>query len=455
MRSKRFTALLGATAIAVAGVGLNAGVAHAEVKTVTAERTCALTPMPITLPISVTLASDVKTTEYLYPEPDQTRIEGHVEFRTVELIAMGATTVSGALDADIVRVNGDHTFRAKVRFEFRKIALTSDRVRVPLVSYTPQLSYGGAGTATVSVDGLDLLLFPLRADGNPPPAEALGGSCPSDHGPDRWFQVEVQNVVADGLGSPGTPKASEVTSTGVTLTWTKPSSPFGVAIAYEVLVDEVVAKRVTDVLTTTLDGLAPDTDYWVRIRAIANYGGSYLGAPAKVRTAAAPAVAVHDYSLTGSASVKAARTSVALTGAARTHLDVGTGKSTSVVTLNPTKANVRFLGVLPLVADVTLTPVGATPGTLVGGVLTTTAAVNIGIPRVTFLGRPISQSATCATTVPAEITLRSGPGFDPVKGGTLTGEFTIPPVSGCGQADSMITSMMSGPGNTVQLALTP
>lgn len=74
---------------------------------------------------------------------------------------------------------------------------------------------------------------------------------------------------------------------------------------------------------------------------------------------------------------------------------------------------------------------------------------------MTFLGYPISQSATCKTSVPAEITLRSGPGFDPMKGGTLTGEFTIPPVSGCGQADSMITSMVSGPGNTVQITLTP
>lgn len=74
--------------------------------TVTAERTCGLTPMPIVLPISVTLTSDVKPTEYLYPPPDQTRIEGHVEFPTAELIAMGATTVSGALDADLVNSEG-------------------------------------------------------------------------------------------------------------------------------------------------------------------------------------------------------------------------------------------------------------------------------------------------------------------------------------------------------------
>lgn len=112
-----------------------------------------------------------------------------------------------------------------------------------------------------------------------------------------------------------------------------------------------------------MGGLAPDTDYWLRVRAIANYGGTYLSSPVKVRTAEAPGgVALHDYWLNGSASVKAARTSVALTGSVHTQLDVGNGDSTSVVTLNPTTANARLLGVLPVVADVTLKQAGAIPG---------------------------------------------------------------------------------------------
>ena len=51
--------------------------------------------------------------------------------------------------------------------------------------------------------------------------------------------------------------------------------------------------------------------------------------------------------------------------------------------------------------------------------------------------------------------LVSTPGFSPVTGGNVAGEFTIPKFGGCGLIGLFINLLIPGAGNTVQLTLAP
>ncbi|WP_433275006.1 hypothetical protein ACQPZF_12160 [Actinosynnema sp. CS-041913] len=195
------------------------------------------------------------------------------------------------------------------------------------------------------------------------------------------------------------------------------------------------------------DRVDTDTDYYIRVRAVERLG-LYARAtyPVKIRTK--PQSTTHRYALTGTAKVKGA--SVPLTGTLDT--TIGSRTHTSVLTLQPT--DVTLNNRPPVTAHLRFLPDGNPEGTLADGVFTTTARVAFAIPRVTLHGHEVSLPASCRTT-PAEIPLTSGPGFDPRLGGALSGTFTMPPLSGCGQFTSLVNSLLAGGGNTVAVNLAP
>jgi hypothetical protein len=446
--------ILGATAIAA--VGLNPGTASAAPTLVTAERDCTLLPTPIRLPISVTLGVTVPNSVGLGYQHAQERVEGTVTIPTADLIAMGATTIEGTINANLIMNDPGKTYRANLSFGFRKIALTSPTVSVPLIGYAKETQFDKPGIATVEVDAIELTLRPIRGDGTRPPVGELAGTCTSDHGPDFWHRVEVLSMYEDGIGAPGGIRATDVTSTSVSVSWSLPgNNMFGKVIGSKLIVDEVEVARIDNVtdLTATITGLTPDTDYWIRVSAITTFGTTGGSAPIKVSTL--PGSVVHHFGLSGSSSVKAAKTTVPLTGTVSTELDLGTGAHTSAITLNPTRANAILFGVLPMSADIAFITASPSTGTLTGGVLTSTSKVTIALPKVTLFGIPVSQSATCKTSAPAEIALTSAPGFTPAAGGKLTGTFVIPALTGCGYLTSWLSSVVAGPGNTTEITLAP
>ncbi|WP_436493616.1 fibronectin type III domain-containing protein [Actinokineospora sp. HUAS TT18] len=412
---------------AVVALVVNPGSAAAETMSATVSRDCSLAGL--TGPISASLSANIQNPAYLYPAPSESRVTASLTVPTADL--RGAAVLAGTVRVNLVTTDKGGTRREVIAMDFRKVAVTPGTVTIPLVGYTSrQTTVPHEGVHTVDVDTLDVRIQLGRADGTS--AGELTGVCTG--APTRWQTFRVDNVIAEILPGPGGLAVTGTTSDSVSISYNATSGPFWDVVGYEVYVDERAAVQVPG-LTATVGGLQPDTSYWLRVAGIDSHGNrGALGPPFEVRTAPAA------YRLTGTARVKGA--AVALTGS-----------FDSTVKLDPTKAEIRLGGVLPLAADVTFGPVETTT-TLVGGVLTATAKVAIGLPRVTLFGLPISQSPTCATTVPAEVAL-SGTGFDPAVGGTLTGTFAMPALSGCGSATPLLSAFVAGPGNTVEVRLAP
>lgn len=62
-------------------------------------------------------------------------------------------------------------------------------------------------------------------------------------------------------------------------------------------------------------------------------------------------------------------------------------------------------------------------------------------------------TSSCRTEVPAEVNLASETGFNPIKGGKLSGTYTIPKFEHCLLATPLINLVIPGEGNTVTLTL--
>lgn len=421
-------ALIGATSL---------GVGPAAAAPVTVSRDC-----PFGMTMSATLSTEVESPIYLYAAPAQNRVTGTLTIPSDLLLAHGVASIEGTVKVQAFATQLDQGFRQDVTTDFRRLPVTPGSVRIPIVGYTPPTTYMAAGIVQVGVGDIDLSLKAYRADGSPFGLD-LTGTCVSRlPGPDPWHTYEVINVVAEVLPPPTQVQQTSVRSDSITVSYSPTSGPFWTVVGYEVLVDEKAATQAPG-LTATVTGLAPDTDYWVRVRGVDSTGGrGALSTAVKVRTAPA-----FDFGLTGSSTTKTIGLTVPLTGSVHSTLELPSGAHSSTVTLNPTTARARLL---PLAADVTVTPIGPATGTLKDGVLTATSKVNIGLPRVTLFGYPVSQSPTCATTVPAEIALTSDLG----AGGTLGGTYTIPPFAGCGSATELLNAFVAGPGNTVEIKLT-
>ncbi|RAY13399.1 hypothetical protein DPM19_20230 [Actinomadura craniellae] len=72
-----------------------------------------------------------------------------------------------------------------------------------------------------------------------------------------------------------------------------------------------------------------------------------------------------------------------------------------------------------------------------------------------MFGLGIAGGEKCQTVTPADITLKSGAGFDPLGGGTLSGKYALPGLKGCGFLGGLVSLLTSGPGNTLSVKLTP
>ncbi|QFZ22203.1 hypothetical protein EKG83_36595 [Saccharothrix syringae] len=142
-------------------------------------------------------------------------------------------------------------------------------------------------------------------------------------------------------------------------------------------------------------------------------------------------------------------------GGLNADLDLATGAFTGDLVLPPTSGKFTVLGFLPVESKVEFAPVGKTTGTLSAGSVRSNSKVTIKLPSITVFGIPISSDAACGTSTPASIDLVSGPGFDPLTGGRLSGTYTIPALTGCGLFNDLVSGLTAGPDNAIELTLTP
>lgn len=167
-----------------------------------------------------------------------------------------------------------------------------------------------------------------------------------------------------------------------------------------------------------------------------------------------------NYNATATTTIAKMGKSVTTTGTSTTDVTLETRTLTSSLTLAPVTTSAVDLGSLPLAyATVAVEPTAKATGTIDDNqVIHITQYAYLHITKLTGPAKLVNLvGANCRTATPVRMDLSGKMQglFDPTK---LSGTFTIPRFSGCGAfgiLNSVVSSKMSGPGNTVALTLTP
>jgi hypothetical protein len=173
-------------------------------------------------------------------------------------------------------------------------------------------------------------------------------------------------------------------------------------------------------------------------------------------TASADTVVKVRYPVHGSTLIKAANATVSLgPGTLKSKVDLNTGAVTASLSLPPATASFKELGVIPVTATVAFIQNGPTTGkvNLNTGAVTTKSSITLQITSLSVAGLPVPVGPACESATPAAISLASQPGFSIVKGGTVSGTYTIPPFAHCGLITPVLNLTITGPGNTISLTL--
>ena len=162
------------------------------------------------------------------------------------------------------------------------------------------------------------------------------------------------------------------------------------------------------------------------------------------------------YPVNGSTFLKAANASITLgPGKLISTVDLTTGTLTASLNLPPATGSFKELGLIPVTATAAFIQNGPTTGNvdLSTGAVTTTSSITMQITSLSVAGIPVPVGPSCESATPASITLTSQPGFSIVKGGTVSGTYTLPPFANCGLVTPVLNLTITGPNNTISLTL--
>jgi hypothetical protein len=167
----------------------------------------------------------------------------------------------------------------------------------------------------------------------------------------------------------------------------------------------------------------------------------------------------------GSTYIAANRGTVPLSGVIQSEFNLTQGSFTGDLILAPTQGSFEIIkgwSRYQATASIEFEPVGETVGTLVDGVLVATSQAYVKLPKVTktlfgLINWKIGGGSECRTKEPVTFTITSADGeyFDALSGGVVTGEYTMPALEKCGVLTSILSLKLAGPGNTINLSLTP
>src|SRR5690554_161344 len=168
--------------------------------------------------------------------------------------------------------------------------------------------------------------------------------------------------------------------------------------------------------------------------------------------------------LEGSTLIKGPNGTLPLTGSIASILDLMTGDFEADLQLQPTSGNfsIKILfAKISAAANVAFEQAAVTTGSLTNGKLTANSKLYVKIPKVSIkiLGLPlqIGGGSKCQTRDPISIDLTSSEGssFSPATGGPVSGVYTLGALENCGLLTGLLNQIMTGPGNTINLNLTP
>jgi hypothetical protein len=141
-------------------------------------------------------------------------------------------------------------------------------------------------------------------------------------------------------------------------------------------------------------------------------------------------------------------------GTLQAEIDLVNGTITGELRLPPSDGYFVVFGFVPTTARTDLIPVARVTGTIKDGDVKANAKLDIALGEVAVNGQPLDVGPACRTVEPASIDLE-GP-FELAKM-RMKGVYAIPPFGGCQgreRLDPLLTGLISGPGNTIDLTLT-
>lgn len=141
-------------------------------------------------------------------------------------------------------------------------------------------------------------------------------------------------------------------------------------------------------------------------------------------------------------------------GTLEAEIDLVSGTIVGDLWLPPSDGYFVVFGFVPTTARTELIPVAKVTGTIKEGQVEANAKLDIKLGDVAVDAQPLDVGPTCRTVEPASIDLE-GP-FELAKM-RMKGVYPIPPFAGCQgreRLDPLLTGLISGPGNTIDLTLT-
>ncbi len=265
----------------------------------------------------------------------------------------------------------------------------------------------------------------------------------------------------DGYEPPGEVQGLVGTATGestVDLEWDPYTDDTCTPLqGYEVFQDGVKVRETWDP-SATITGLEPGTAYAFKVRAM----GAPFATPGAFSdeitvTTSASSTVTYGYDVAGVSVLRTlTRGTVPITGSIDPELVLATGAFSGDLQLNRTRARLQVLGLIPVTADIAFTQTDRVRGTLSGGRLTAQARFKVRLPQLYLFGvLPMAPQDTCQTRSTTVAQLGSPDGFDPIRGGRLTGSYAISDLTGCGLLEPFLSPLTKGGGNTLDLTLTP
>ncbi|NKI45222.1 hypothetical protein HFV08_29075 [Streptomyces sp. LD120] len=176
-------------------------------------------------------------------------------------------------------------------------------------------------------------------------------------------------------------------------------------------------------------------------------------------TGAAHAAPVRlDYPLSGTTHLKGTDSDLTLgPGTLKATADLAAGTLSADTELPPAKGEFHMIGIVPVSVTTEFVEPEPTKGTIDNktGAVASTTKLTLRLKNLKVAGIPTPIGNSCQTEVPAVLALTSEPGFNPLTGGTLSGEYTIPKFEHCLLATPLINLIIPGDGNSVSLKLGP
>ncbi len=249
------------------------------------------------------------------------------------------------------------------------------------------------------------------------------------------------------------------TTSSVALTWTASTDDKGVT-GYDVYKDGVKATTVTGT-SATISGLTPNKAYKFKVQAVDTkpQTGAFSSEITVTTLADSSDTVKYGYTVSGSSAIKTlTKGTVGLAGTFDAALELSTGNFTGDMALNPARARLNALGIIPVTADLQFVFTDKVRGKLDASTLkaTATAKFKVRIPNLYIFGSiKIAGGQSCQTKSASTANLSSVGQFPPLSGGRLTGSYSISDLTGCGALTAFISPLTAGSGNTIDVTLKP